>query len=69
MPETSEKDNLAWKIKMAHNFLLRSIFSDGYEELMAKEMAGKALSNSEDGRSSNKVEQDTPTKKVCKVSS
>ena len=64
MPETSEKDNLAWKIKMAHNFLLRSIFSDGYEELMAKEMAGKSLSNPKEGRSSNKVEQDSPTKKV-----
>ena len=49
MPETSEKDNLAWKIKMAHNFLLRSIFSDGYEELMAKEMARKSLSNSVGG--------------------
>ena len=65
MPETSEKDNLAWKIKMAHNFLLRSIFSDGYEELMAKEMAGKFQSNSKDGCSSNKVEQDMPAKKVC----
>ena len=69
MPETSEKDNLAWKIKMAHNFLLRSIFSDGYEELMAKEMAGNIQSNSVNGSSSNKVEQDTPTKKVCPVSS
>ena len=65
MPETSEKDYLAWKIKMAHNFLLRSIFSDDYEEVMAKEMAGKSLPNSKDGRSINKVEQDTPTKKVC----
>ena len=65
MPETSEKDNQAWKIKMAHNFLLRSIFSDGYEELMAKEVAGKPLSNSEDGRRSNRVEQDTPIKKIC----
>ena len=67
MPETSEKDYLAWKIKMAHNFLLRSIFSDGYEELMTKEkeMAGKSLSNSKDGCSSNRVEQDTQTKKVC----
>ena len=65
MPESSEKDNLAWKIKMAHNFLLRSIFSEGYEELMAKEMAGKSLSNSKDGCSSNRVEQDTPSKKVC----
>ena len=69
MPETSEKDHLAWKIKMAHNFLLRSIFSEGYEELMAKEMAGKslsnALSNSKDRCSSNRVEQDTPSKKVC----
>ena len=64
MPESSEKDNLAWKIKMAHNFLLRSIFSEGYEELMAKEMAGKSLPNSKDGCSSNRVEKDTPSKKV-----
>ena len=64
MPKSSEKDNLAWKIKMAHNFLLRSIFSEGYIELLAKEMTGKSLSNSKDGCSSNRVEQDTPSKKV-----
>ena len=64
MPESSEKDNLAWKIKMAHNFLLRSIFSEGYEELMAKEMAGKSLPNSKDGCSSDSAEKDTPSKKV-----
>ena len=65
MPEASENDKSVWKLKMAHNFLLRSIFSDGYEELLMKEvMGGKPLSNSQNG-CSKRVKQDMAAKKVC----
>ena len=60
-----ESDNPVWKLKMAHNFILRSIFSDGYREIGIKEMAENTLtiSESDDGK---KVltEQDSPVKKV-----
>ena len=65
MPENSESDNPAWKLKMAHNFLLRSIFSDGYREIGIKEIAEETLANSESDDGKKVVtEQDSPVKKV-----
>ena len=65
MPEISESDNSMWKLKMAHNFLQRSIFSGGYEELLIKEVVDeKSLSSSQCG-CSKIVKQDMSAKKVC----
>ena len=60
-----ESDNPAWKLKMAQNFILRSIFSDGYRETGIKEMAENTLINSESEDGEKVVtEQDSPVKKV-----
>ena len=66
MPENSESDNNpSWKLKMAHNFLLRSIFSDGYREIGIKEIAEDTLANSESDDGKKVVtEQDSPVIKV-----
>ena len=64
MPETSESDNCEWKLRMAHNFLQRSIFSDGYEDILIKEVVDeKPLSSSQSG-CSKIVKQDMSAKKV-----
>ena len=60
-----ESDNPAWKLKMAHNFILRSIFSDGYREIGMKEMPENTLMNSESEDGEKVVtDQDSPVKKV-----
>ena len=61
-----ESDNPEWKLKMAHNFLRRSIFNDGhgYEEILMDEMGEKTSSNSESGGNKETTEQDSSVKKV-----
>ena len=65
MPETSESENPLWKLEMAHKFLLRSIFSDGYAGLLKD----KEPRSSIECGGGVKVKQDTSVEKVSYVKS
>ena len=61
-----ESDNPEWKLKMAHNFLRRSIYGgpDGYGQIVMNEMGEKTSSNSESGGNKEATEQDSTVKNV-----